>query len=233
MKPLTLDEVEGVGTVSRPRLLDLFCCAGGTGMGYHRAGFDVVGVDINPQPHYPFEFHQGDALEYLAAHGHEFDAIHASPPCQAFTNARKLQGNTHPDLIAPVRAMLVALELPWVIENVVGAPLISPVLLCGSMFDGLRVYRHRLFEANFPIAVPTHPSHVAKNTKMGRPPKADEFMHVVGHFSGVPEARIAMGIEWMGQSGLREAIPPAYTEYIGRQLTDWLTTTEEETTDAA
>ncbi|MGW5790990.1 hypothetical protein ACWEV3_10330 [Saccharopolyspora sp. NPDC003752] len=102
-------------------------------MGYHRAGFDVVGGDIARQPRYPFEFHQADALEFLAAHGHEFDAIHASPPCQAFTNAQRIRGNDHPDLIAPTRDLLITTGRPWVIENVEGAPLHNPVMLCAAL----------------------------------------------------------------------------------------------------
>lgn len=204
--------------MTRPRLLDLFCCAGGAGMGYHRAGFDVTGVDLFPQPHYPFEFHQADALQYLIEHGHEFDAIHASPPCQAFTNAQKIQNNVHPDLLTPVREILLELGNPWIIENVVGAPLRDPVLLCGSMFPGLQVYRHRLFESSIPLVTPEHPEHVARLTKMGRAHVPGEFMHVVGNFSGVQKGREAMGIDWMVRDELREAIPPAYTEFLGRQL---------------
>lgn len=200
------------------RLLDLFCCAGGAAMGYHRAGFDVVGVDINPQPNYPFEFHQADALEFVSKHGWEFDAVHASPPCQRWTTAQKIRGNEHPDLIRPLRGLLVDLGLPYVIENVEGAPLHSPVMICGAMFPGLRVYRHRLFETTFPVAIPAHPEHAAKLTKMGRPPRDAEFMHVVGNFSGVTAARRAMGIPWMTRDQLREAIPPAYTEFLGATL---------------
>ena len=136
--------------MARPRLLDLYSGAGGAAMGYHRAGFDVVGVDIAPQPRYPFEFHQDDALEFLAEHGHEFDAVHLSPPCQAYSRTGHLadaQGARRSSvrLIEPARAMVRRLGIPYVIENVEGAPLLSPLLLCGSMF-GLRVRRHRLFE---------------------------------------------------------------------------------------
>lgn len=186
-------------------------------MGYHRAGFDVVGVDLEPQPRYPFPFHQCDALEYLKAHGHEFDAIHASPPCQAYSETQKLQGNEHPELIPPTREALKALGLPWIIENVPGSPLINPVELCGAMF-GLRTYRHRLFETSFAITVPHHPEHTARQTKMGRAPKAGEFIHVVGNFSGVEYARQAMGIDWMNRDEMAQAIPPAYTTFIGWQL---------------
>ncbi|WP_064078356.1 DNA cytosine methyltransferase [Prescottella equi] len=198
------------------KLLDLFCCQGGASMGYHRAGFEVVGVDISPQPHYPFEFHQGDALAFLMEFGDEFDVIAGSPPCQAHTNAQKIMGNQHPDFIDSMRALLPEGK-PYVIENVPGAPLRNPIELCGAMF-GLGTYRHRLFETNIHIDVPEHPEHSARTTKMGRKPQPGEFMHVVGNFSGVQQAREAMGIDWMTRDGLRESIPPAYTEHIGGQL---------------
>ena len=113
----------------RPRLLDLYCCAGGAGAGYHLAGFDVVGVDIEKQGNYPFHFIQADAIQYLLKHGHEFDVIHASPPCQAHSNAQKIQGNNHVDLIDPTRDALISIGKPWIIENVMGAPLINPITL--------------------------------------------------------------------------------------------------------
>jgi DNA (cytosine-5)-methyltransferase 1 len=196
-------------------------------MGYHRAGFDVVGVDIDPMPHYPFEFRQANALRLLEDYLEQgsdggFDAIHASPPCQAFTRAQKLQGNEHPDLVAPTRARLELIGLPWVIENVVGSPLHDPILLCGSMFPGLRVYRHRLFESNVQLKAPRHPVHVAPLTKMGRPPCNGEFMHIVGNWSGVAAGKEAMGIDWMTRNEMSEAIPPAYAEHVGRQLLEAL-----------
>ena len=214
--------------MSKPKMLDLFCCQGGASQGYVDAGFDVVGVDIDPQPRYPFEFVQADALEYLAAYGHEFDAIHASPPCQAHTLAQKIRKNDHDDFIARTRLMLYGLNwhrvndldlppIPWVIENVPGSPLLLPVELCGAMF-GLSTYRHRLFEANRLIVAPDHPIHEARTAKMGRPAADGEFMHIVGNFSGVDRARDVMGMPWANRDGLREAIPPAYTEFIGRQL---------------
>jgi DNA (cytosine-5)-methyltransferase 1 len=204
----------------RPRMLDLFCKEGGAGMGYHLAGFEVVGVDIEPQRRYPFEFNQADALEFLEQFGYEFDAFHASPPCQQYSLAQRLHGRDHPDLISAVRAAFIRLSdgRPWVIENVPGAPLRNPVELCGAMFEGLRVYRHRLFESNIALSQPAHPEHVVPLAKMGRPPQLNEFMHVVGNFSGVAQARRAMGIDWMTRDGLREAIPPAYTEHLGREL---------------
>jgi DNA (cytosine-5)-methyltransferase 1 len=131
----------------RPKLLDLFSCAGGAAMGYHRAGFEVVGVDISPQPRYPFEHHVGDALEYLAAHGHEFDAVHASPPCQTHTAYGRSDTvgwvERYQDFLPQTRAALIELGKPYVIENVVGAPMDAPFQLCGSSF-GLDVRRHRL-----------------------------------------------------------------------------------------
>ncbi|AEJ92168.1 DNA methyltransferase [Mycobacterium phage Optimus] len=201
-----------------PRLLDLFSGAGGAGMGYHRAGFEVVGVDIDPQPNYPFEFHQSDALKFLLERHCEFDAFHASPPCQAFTNAQKIRGNEHPDFITATRSAFRLIGKPWVIENVPGAPLINPIELCGCLFEGLQTYRPRLFETSFRVEQPDHREHLAKTTKMGRPPKPGEFMHVVGNFSGVAQAREAMGIDWMTRDELRESIPPAYSEYIGKRL---------------
>lgn len=199
--------------MARPKAIDLFCCAGGAGMGLHRAGFDVVGVDIRPQPRYPFEFHQADALTFDLG---GFDFIWASPPCQAFTAAQRLRGNAHPKLVGPVRERLCSAGALYCIENVVGAPLSHPVELCGIMF-GLKTYRHRLFECSFPIPQPWHAPHTVKQTKMGRKPSPGEFIHVVGNFSGVDFAREAMGIGWMARHELSEAIPPAYSEFIGRE----------------
>lgn len=201
------------------RLLDLFCCEGGASMGYHRAGFDVVGVDLDPRfaKRYPFEFHAGDAIEFVKEHGHEFDAIHASPPCQSFTKAQRIQGNDHPDLIGPTRDALIAAGKPYVIENVPGAPLDDPIELCGAMFY-LSTYRHRLFESNVALTAPAHPAHRWATTKMGRPVRPGEFMHVVGNFSGVALGRAVMEMPWASRDGLREAVPPAYTQHLGRQL---------------
>jgi DNA (cytosine-5)-methyltransferase 1 len=210
-----------------PRLLDLFCCQGGASQCYVDAGFDVVGVDIESQPRYPYRFVEADALAYFAVHAHKYAAWHASPPCQAHTNAQKIMGNYHKDFIVPTRRAFIEANryrvafgfapVPWVIENVPGAPLIEPVELCGEMF-GLETYRHRLFESNISIIPPEHPIHVAKTTKMGRAPVAGEYMHIVGNFSGVDKARGVMGMPWANRDGLREAIPPAYTEFIGHQL---------------
>ena len=140
----------------RPRLLDLFCGAGGAARGYQMAGFHVTGVDIKPQPNYAGDvFVQADALEYVAAHGHEFDAIHASPPCHAYstvTGRNRRNTKRYPDLIPPTRELLLVCGSPWIMENVEGAPIKSPVRLCGSSF-GLDVRRHRLFETSFPVAM--------------------------------------------------------------------------------
>jgi DNA (cytosine-5)-methyltransferase 1 len=187
-------------------------------MGYHLAGFEVVGVDIDPQPRYPFEFHQADALKFLLENWQDFDAFHASPPCQAHSNAQRIMGNDHPDFIAATRSAFELIGRPWVIENVPGAPLRDPIILCGAMF-GLETYRHRLFESNASLdAPPWHPEHGTPTTKMGRAPKPGEFMHIVGNFSGVDRAREVMGMDWATRDGLREAIPPAYSEWVGRQL---------------
>ena len=140
----------------KPCILDLFCGAGGAAMGYHNAGFDLVGVDIEPQPNYPFTFIEYDAIAFLEEFGsllhRRWDAIHASPPCQAYSVATKWRGDpsSHPDLLEPTRDLLEEIGLPWVIENVPGAPMTPDVVLCGSMFD-LQVRRHRLFLSNVPI----------------------------------------------------------------------------------
>lgn len=195
----------------QPIALDLYCCQGGVSQGLAEAGFQVVGVDIEPQPHYPFPFIRADAVTTLPR---GFDFVWASPPCQAYSLAQRIQGNNHPDLIEPTRAMLREAGIPYVIENVAGAPLNNPILLCGSMF-GLMTYRHRLFECSFPIEVPPHPEHTAPTQKMGRPVRDGEMMHIVGNFSGVQRARDIMRTQWMNRDGLREAIPPAFAKHIG------------------
>jgi DNA (cytosine-5)-methyltransferase 1 len=200
-----------------PRILDLFCCQGGASAGYVAAGLAVVGVDIDPQPRYPYEFHQADALDYLAEHGGEFDLIHASPPCQGYSNAQRIQGREHPMLIDAVRDMLDQLGKPYVIENVPGAPLRDPITLCGSMF-GLRTYRHRLFESNVPLAALDHQAHATGQIKMGRPLVPGDFYQAVGNFSGVAYVRDDLGVPWMNRDGIRESIPPVYATHIGTQL---------------
>jgi DNA (cytosine-5)-methyltransferase 1 len=235
--------------MSRPRLLDLFCGAGGAAMGYHRAGFDVVGVDIKPQPRYPFTFAQMDAMEVLRELTEAppnaytvYDAIHASPPCQAFSVASKVHGRSHPDLITPLRPLLQQTGLPWVIENVPGAPLEDPVLLCGSMV-GLDLQRHRLFECSFPVLVPSchHGWQLPRfpPNRSGRRGRLARVISVVGHGgpradaaegggkAKVEEWRRVMEIPWMTRNELAEAVPPAYTELIGHQLLRLLPAREE------
>jgi len=208
---------------ARPLLYDLFCSAGGTSMGYHRAGFEVVGVDIAYQPRFPFKFIQMCALEflerYLAGKYPEAAAFGASPPCQGYGLTQQLTGKQYPLLIDAVRVLLQASGKPYVIENVPGAPLINPVWLTGSMF-GLRTMRPRLFECSFDMPFVLAPPPSARHAKMGRRPLAGEYVHVVGHVSDVEYCRDAMGIDWMNRDELAEAIPPAYTEYIGRCLLD-------------
>ena len=243
--PLLLPQSE------RPRLLDLFCKQGGAGTGFSRAGFDVIGVDKEPQPRYPFEFIQMDALEALecllerglnAPQGFEgfgyfqlcdFAAVHSSPPCQAHSDLAHHPQNRHieyPDLIAPTRALLKATGLPYVIENVEGAPLIDPVTMCGSSF-GLPLKRHRLFETNFPLMVPpcAH-GQLAKRFKIWRHGEIIDTAFVPVYGTGGGKAAEhwagAMGIDWMDRDGLSQAIPPAYTEHIGHYLMAELTRLE-------
>lgn len=199
-------------------------------MGYHRAGFEVVGVDINPQPRYPFEFVQMDALTLFGPLNFpwlcSFDAIHASPPCQRFSDLAKRNGNAHewPDLIAPVRRALVASGRPYIIENVEGAPLVDPIVLCGTMF-GLRVIRHRLFESNIRMTPPRHGKHQLCYTRDKRKAhygKLDEWTSPVqvtgGGNCSKAAAADAMDIDWMTKNELNEAIPPAYTRWIGERI---------------
>ena len=216
----------------RPRLLDLFCGAGGAAMGYHRAGFDVVGVDNRPQPRYPFEFVQADVMAMMFALD-GFDAIHASPPCQDHSTTRDF-GGLHGTgwMLAATRELLAATGLPWVIENVKTAPMArqsdlfgaNGVQLCGCMFPELRglLYEARLFETSFPVSQPPHRFHQWRQTKMGRPPVPGECMQITGHFSDVPEGRRRMGLPGLTQTELAQAIPPRYTEHIGAMLLDHL-----------
>lgn len=210
--------------MSKPRLLDLYCCQGAASAGYVAAGFDVVGIDLFPQPRYPYHFNQGDAVEFLLEYGHHFDAVHASPPCQRFSKAQRIQKREHPDLIGPTREVLLELGLPYVIENVEDArdELIDPITLCGASF-GLHTYRHRLFESNLTLEVPEHAAHVKKTVKMGRAVKPGDFYHAVGNFSNVEYIRQDMQVPWMNRDGIRECIPPAYTEFIGAQLMEHIT----------
>lgn len=201
------------------RLLDLFCGAGGCSMGYHRAGFEVVGVDIKPQPHYPFEFHQADAMTYPLE---GFDVIHASPPCQHYSNLTPTDRKCfHPDLIGKVRDRLIKNGKPFIIENVAGArgELKNPIMLCGTMF-GLNTERHRFFETSwFPGLVPG-----CRHTKSPVVVSGTSRRLVNGkrRENLVSECRDAMETPWMTRGGLDQAIPPAYTEWIGRQLMEYL-----------
>jgi DNA (cytosine-5)-methyltransferase 1 len=215
-----------------PRLLDLFCGAGGAAMGYSRAGFEIVGVDHEAQPNYPFEFIEDDALRFLQwlietqRLGWQYDAIHASPPCPRYSKALDLRARDrkrHPDLIAPLRVLLEQTGVPWVIENVPGAPLRNPVQICGSSF-GMDLRRHRLFESNFPILVPPC-SHAWQTPRFPGTPRKDgsrPLAPVVNFMAADPQrhARLseAMGIDWMTWNELVDAIPPTYTEHIGEYL---------------
>lgn len=217
--------------MSKPKLLDLFCCAGGAGMGYHRAGFDVIGVDINPQPNYPFFFVQGDALEFVKKYGHKFDVIHASPPCQANiaitagNRGRKGWTDQHVNLIPATREAVAPFGVPTIIENGVTKELRRDVRLCGLMFD-LPTFRHRYFEIeNWIKPWREHPSHKGYRTAGWRHGVKYEgnVYGVYGSGGGKPtiaQAQEALGIDWTGvRAELNEAIPPAYTEYLGHQLT--------------
>lgn len=204
--------------MKKPKLLDLFCGAGGASMGYYRAGFEVVGVDIVPQPNYPFEFYQADALEFPLD---GFDAYHASPPCQAYSRLTEKRFRlNHPDLIDSVREKLNYRKL-FVIENVPDAKnkLLHPIMLCGTMF-GLKVYRHRYFEIFpeiFDLQVPCNhhknPVLISGTTRR----KSGRIENCIN------EKRQAIGIDWMTGKELDQAIPPAYTEYIGKYLIQQIT----------
>jgi DNA (cytosine-5)-methyltransferase 1 len=211
------------------RLLDAYCKAGGASKGYANAGFEVVGVDIESQPNYPYEFHQGDAIEFIAEYGHEFDAIHASPPCPSYSSLAVMpNAREHPRLVEPTREALKAAGRPYVIENVVGAPLIAPVKLCGAAF-GLSygefvLARHRLFECSFFVmsvgcahrdrkVVGFYGDH-ARTNRRARSMNDGQLNAVDSLAAG----REAMGIDWMTWKELAQAIPPAYTEHISYYL---------------
>jgi DNA (cytosine-5)-methyltransferase 1 len=219
--------------MTRPRLLDLFCCEGGAAVGYHRAGWDVVGVDIKPQPRYPFEFHQSDALMFTE---YGFDAVHASPPCQAYSITRHTHDVEHPDLVGFTRERLIASGLPYVIENVPGAPLRNPVTLCGAAMgcttiddDGtpLVLRRHRLFESNILLYAP--PCACAEYAADGyrvagvygggsRDPWHARNVRHGGYTPSKARQEQLIGCDHMTLHGLAQAIPPAYTEWLGAQL---------------
>lgn len=215
----------------KPRLLDLFCGAGGAAMGYHRAGFDVVGVDIKPQPRYPFEFHNADALTYPLD---GFDVVHASPPCQAYSVTRHTHSVEHPDLLAPVRSRLKSWGGLYVIENVPGAPMDHPITLCGAQHRAydpstelmLRLRRHRLFESN--VALMSEPCSCDSTTVGGVYGGGNTSLEHArqvrkgGYNPPTEVMRELMGIDWMTYDQLCQAIPPAYTEFIGEQILEQL-----------
>jgi DNA (cytosine-5)-methyltransferase 1 len=244
--------------IMRPKILDLFCGAGGAGYGLYEAGFDVTGVDVKPQKRYPrndhMRFVQADAIEYALAYGWQYDAVWASPPCQSHSQITP-DKSKHVDLIPHTRFVLETLGLPYIIENVYGAKkaLRNPVMLCGADF-GLKVYRHRLFESNVLLLVPCHVPHRDNTPRAGHGVsskgfisvtsggKSLEFKHypnngrrsgiygisgngfvtVTGHFSGIGYCRMAMGVDWMTAHELAQAIPPAYSKYLGRQLMQYV-----------
>jgi DNA (cytosine-5)-methyltransferase 1 len=216
----------------KPKLLDLFCCAGGAATGYARAGFEVVGVDLAHQKRYPFHFIRADVLALNMDWVRQFDAIHASPPCQGYTEMHAPGKKGAPKLIDPVREILQASGLPWIIENVEGArwAMRDPIVLCGTMFglgtDGHELQRHRLFESNVPIGAPGPCRHSGgpvvgvyggharnRSTKHGGRAGPDKWTK--GNKGAMAEA---MGMTWASTTEMSEAIPPAYTEYLGRQL---------------
>ena len=205
--------------VSRPRLLDLFCGAGGSAMGYYRAGFDIVGVDNVRMPDYPFPFIQADAVGYGRRHAKEFDVINASPPCQTFSKMSACRPGlkaTYRDLISPTRELMERSGKPYVIENVKGSSVRPDLILCGQMV-GLALYRHRYFESNVSLPEQMECVHTVKSSRAGHP-KPGTIISVAGHVYPIAMAEAAMGIDWMSRDELVEAIPPAYTELIGRQL---------------
>jgi len=204
-------------------MLDLFSGAGGAARGYQLAGFHVTGVDNRPMPRYAGNvFIQADAIAVLENQEflRRFDAIHASPPCQRYSQipqCRKTQ-ESWSNLIGPVRELLVGAGKPWVIENVGGAPLMMPAMLCGSMF-GLKTYRHRFFESSTLFFTPEHSPHKEKCPPAGRRGiQEGSMISICGHISQMTYARKVMGIDWMTRDELAQAIPPKYTEFIGHQL---------------
>lgn len=219
----------------KPKLLDLFCKAGGCSAGYAKAGFEVVGVDINPQPNYPYQFIQADALEILkdASFISQFAVIAASPPCQAHSKARSLAearnngkyGN-HADLIPVTRELLMQTGKPYIIENVSGAPLIDPIKLFGSQFSNLYTQRERWFESNMPLSAPDIARVKMKTPSAGNGIGDDGSISICGSggVRGLNEKQIRLywgfamgGVDWMTRAELAEAIPPAYTEFLGKQ----------------
>lgn len=205
------------------RIVDLYCSAGGASKGYHDAGFEVVGVDLYPQPHYPFEFVQMDAFEFYNKYWSDFDIVAASPPCQEYTKSAiqwRKSGKKYPDDVNNCRNMFLNTGQPYIIENVPGAQLIDPIFLNGSYF-GLLVHRPRYFECSFFVDQPVIPK-TKRPVKMGRPVEDGDIIQPVGHFSGVEYAKRQMEIDWMTGKELSQAIPPAYTKYIGEYAIRYL-----------
>lgn len=201
-------------------LLDLYCGAGGAAVGYYRAGFKIVGVDINPQPNYPFHFVQADAVEFCREYGHEFDVIHASPPCQKYSRTKSLHSSVYPDLIAPTREAIRITGKPYVMENVIGAPLIDSIILDGVMF-GLKVVRKRKFESSVLIMKPGKRQKIGSVGGKNCTKKTFNGYYIVGghQWGALNEWGDAMGIDWMTtKDEMAESIPPAYTEFIGREI---------------
>lgn len=226
--------------MGKPKLLDLYCKAGGCSAGYAKAGFEVVGVDIHPQPNYPFQFIQSDALEILkdVEFISQFDAITASPPCQAHSKARGLSEarnggkyGYHLDLIPETRELLIATEKPYIIENVAGSTLQNYIRLFGSQFKNLYTQRERWFESNIPLVEPEIPRKPMKTPSAGNGIGEDGSISICGNggVRGLNSVQIRLywgfalgGIDWMDRAELAEAIPPAYTEFLGKQLMDYL-----------
>lgn len=212
--------IEQARATGKPLLLDAYCCEHGAGEGYRRAGWAVIGVDIRPQPRAPGPMVVGDAIEVVREFGYLFDAGHASPPCQLDSGTHRINKGDHPDLIGPTREALLEAGLPYVIENVEGAlpKLREPiVMLCGTMF-GRQLYRHRYFETNWYLPQPAEGWHKWPQVKMGRMAGPDEVMQIVGNFPDPDRGRRVMEMPWASRRGMAEAIPPYYTEYIGRLL---------------
>lgn len=221
------------------KLLDLYCCAGGCAKGYHDAGFEVVGVDIVDRPNYPYKFIKADALEVLkdVEFIKQFDAIHASPPCQCYSKLKYLSGNVekweeeHVDLVAPTRELLIKTGKPYVIENVENSPLINPIKLCGSQFENMYTQRPRLFESNIPLRKPDVPVVRHKTGKLGSGIAEDGYITVAGTRppKGMNEVQAKLyygfalgGIDWMSLEELTQAIPPVYTCFLGKQIIEYL-----------
>jgi DNA (cytosine-5)-methyltransferase 1 len=208
------------GYLDRPAMFDGCCGGGGAAMGYYQAGWRVIGVDTEPQPNYPFEFVQGDAVHYFAANWRKFEGAHASAPCQKFSGmsaCRPGLAEEYPDLVAVFRGLFEMSGLPYVLENVPRSPLRPDLMLCGQMF-GLELYRHRIFESNVHLWQPYHPKHVIPASKAGHW-KPGTIMSVAGHVSPIAVARAAMGgIDWMTRDELAEAIPAQFSRFIGEQL---------------